>query len=89
MADDSAQGPSGIPAREDEGWDPQVLSVAKEFWLAMGRNDRTTAEAIAARLDVPPVVVSAYSFEIVEDSVYYLKKLRLGNLYGVNTKRSL
>ncbi len=67
MADDSAQGLSGIPAGEDEGGDPQVLSVAEEFWLAMGQNDRTTAEAIVARLDVPPVVVSAYSFEMVEE----------------------
>ena len=66
MADHSAQAPSDIPAGEDEGGDPQVLSITEEFWLAMGRNDRTTTEAIVARLDVPPVVISAYSFEMVD-----------------------
>ena len=33
----------------------------------MGQNDRATAEAIVARLEVPPVVVPAYSFEMVGD----------------------
>ena len=67
MADDSAQAPSGFAAGEDKGGDPQVLSIAEEFWLAMGRNDRTTAEAILTWLDVPPVVISAYSFEMVDE----------------------
>jgi hypothetical protein len=67
MAEDSAQGASGIFAGDDEGGGPQELSIAEEFWLAMGRNDRTSAEQIVARLDVPPVVLSAYSFEMVDE----------------------
>jgi hypothetical protein len=42
-------------AGDDEGGEPQELTITEEFWLAMGRNDRTLAEQIAARLDVPPV----------------------------------
>jgi hypothetical protein len=67
MTDDFAHGPSGIPAGEDEGGGPQELSIAEEFWLAMGRKDRTAAEEIVAQLDVPPVVGSAYSFEMIEE----------------------
>jgi hypothetical protein len=67
MTDDVPQGSSGIPAREDEGGGPQELSIAEEFWLGMGRNDRTAAKEIVARLDVPPVVISAYSFKMVEE----------------------
>ena len=54
-------------AGDYEGGYPQELTIAEEFWLAMGRNNRTLAERIAARLDVPPVVLSAYSFEMVEE----------------------
>ena len=46
-------------AGDDEGGDPQELMITEEFWLAMGRKDRTLAEQIAARLDVPPVILSA------------------------------
>jgi hypothetical protein len=46
-------------AGDYEGGYPQELTIAEEFWLAMGRNNRTLAERIAARLDVPPVVLSA------------------------------
>ncbi len=67
MAEDSAQGASGIFAGDDEGGDPQELLIAEEFWLAMGRNDRTSAEQIVAWLDVPPVVLSAYSFKMVDE----------------------
>ena len=67
MAEDSAREASGMFAGDGEGGDPQELTIAEEFWLAMGRNDRTLAEQIAARLDVPPVVLSAYSFKMVEE----------------------
>jgi hypothetical protein len=42
------------------------LTIAEEFWLAMARNDRSSAKQIVARLEVPPVVVSSYSFEFIE-----------------------
>ena len=67
MAEDSAQEASGMVAGDDKGGDPQELTIAEEFWLAMGRNNRTLAEQIAAQLDVPTVVLSAYSFEMVEE----------------------
>ena len=67
MAEDSAREASGMFAGDDEGGDPQELTIAEEFWLVIGPNDRTLAEQIAARLDVPPVVLSAYSFEMVEE----------------------
>ena len=67
MTDDFAQGPSGIPAGEDEGGGPQELSIAEEFWLVMGWNDRAAAKEIVARLDVSPVILSAYSFKMVEE----------------------
>ncbi len=47
MAEDSAQGASGMFAGDDKGGDPQELTIAEEFWLMMGRNDRTLAEQIA------------------------------------------
>ncbi len=59
MAEDSTRGASGMFAGDDEGGDPQELMITEEFWLAMGRKDRTLAEQIAARLDVPPVILSA------------------------------
>jgi hypothetical protein len=40
--------------------------IADEFWLAMARNDRTSAKQIVAWLEVPPVAVSAYLFELIE-----------------------
>ncbi len=64
MAKDSARGASGMFAGDDEGGDPQELTIAEGFWLPMGRNYRTHAKQIAAWLDVPPVVLSAYSFEM-------------------------
>ena len=67
MAEDSAREASGMFARDDEGGDPQELTIAEEFWLVMGQNDRTLAKQIAARLDAPLVVLSAYSFEMVEE----------------------
>ena len=67
MTDDFAQGPSGIPAGEDKGGGPQELSIAEEFWLVMGRNDRAAAKEIVACLDVSPVILSAYSFKMVEE----------------------
>ena len=67
MAEDSTQEASGMFAGDNKGGDPQELTIAEEFWFAMGRNDRTLAEQIAAQLDVPPVVLSAYSFEMVKE----------------------
>jgi hypothetical protein len=32
----------------------------------MARNDRTSAKQIVARLEVPPVVLLAHSFELIE-----------------------
>jgi hypothetical protein len=54
-------------AGDDKGGDPQELTIAEEFWLMMGRNDRTLAEQIAVWLDIPPVVLSAFSFEMVKE----------------------
>ena len=67
MAEDSAREASGMFAGDDEGGDPQELTIVEEFWLAIGRNNRTLAKQIAAQLDVPPVVLSAYSFKMVEE----------------------
>ena len=67
MAEDSAREASSMVAGDDEGGDPEELRITEEFWLAMGRNDRTLAEQITAQLDVPPVVLSAYSFEMVKE----------------------
>jgi hypothetical protein len=44
----------------------QDLMIAEEFWLAMARNVRTSAKQIVAWLEVPPVVVLAYLFELIE-----------------------
>ena len=54
MPEEFPQVHSGMFARDDEGGAPQELSIAEEFWLAMGRNDRSPAEEIAARLEAPP-----------------------------------
>ena len=48
MAEDSAQEASSMVAGDDEGGDPEELRITEEFWLAMGRNDRTLAEQITA-----------------------------------------
>jgi hypothetical protein len=42
------------------------LTIAEEFWLTMARNDRSSTKLIVARLEVPPVVISSYSFEFIE-----------------------
>ena len=44
----------------------QEEAVAKEFWLALARNDREGARAVADRLDLPQVQSSAFLFEEVE-----------------------
>ncbi len=54
-------------AWDGEGGDLQKLTIAEEFWLVMCQNDRTLAKQIAAQLDVPPVILSAYSFKMVEE----------------------
>jgi hypothetical protein len=44
----------------------QEEAIAEEFWLALARNDREGARAVADRLDLPQVESSAFSFEEVE-----------------------
>jgi hypothetical protein len=42
-------------------------SIVKDFWLAIARNDRPGAEAVATCIKAPLVSVSGtYSFELVE-----------------------
>jgi hypothetical protein len=67
MTEDFARGASGMFAWDGEGGDLQKLTIAEEFWLVMCQNDRTLAKQIAAQLDVPPVILSAYSFKMVEE----------------------
>ena len=42
------------------------LTAAKEFWLALARNDRVGAQAVVNRLAIPLVESAAFSFEEVE-----------------------
>jgi hypothetical protein len=44
----------------------QEEAVTEEFWLALARNDRKGARAVADHLDLPQVESSAFSFEEVE-----------------------
>ncbi len=42
------------------------VPVAKEFWLALARNDRAGAQEVVDRLDLPLVATSTFSFEEIE-----------------------
>jgi hypothetical protein len=53
MSEDFAQEHTGSSAGNFKGGGIQDLMIAKEFWLAMARNDRTSAEQIVAWLEVP------------------------------------
>lgn len=44
----------------------EELTAAEEFWLALARNDRSGAQAVVDRLDIPLVESAAFSFEEVE-----------------------
>jgi hypothetical protein len=66
ILEDSIQERTSSPARDFEGGEIQDLMIAEEFWLVMAWNDRTSAKQIVAWLEVPPVVVSAYLFELIE-----------------------
>ncbi len=55
-----------MSAGDFEGGGIQDLTIAEEFWLAMARSNRTSAEQIVAWLKVPPVVILAYLFELIE-----------------------
>ncbi len=66
MSEDSPQERTGSAAR-DFGGGIQKPTITEEFWLAMARNDRASAEEIVARLGVPPVVALPYSFELIEN----------------------
>ena len=48
MTEDSAREASGMFAGDDKGGDPQELTIAEEFWLVMGWNNRTLTKQIAA-----------------------------------------
>jgi hypothetical protein len=42
-------------------------SIVEDFWLAIARNDRPGAEAVATCIEAPLVSISGtYSFELVE-----------------------
>ncbi len=43
------------------------ITPAEEFWLALARNDRAGAQEVINHLDLPPVVTSPFSFDLVED----------------------
>jgi hypothetical protein len=45
----------------------EKIPVAKEFWLALMRNDRAAAQEVVDHLDLPLVVTSTFSFEEIED----------------------
>jgi hypothetical protein len=66
MSEDSAQECTGLSARDFEGGGIQDLTIAEEFWLAMARNNRTSAKQIVAWLEFPPVVILAYLFELIK-----------------------
>ncbi len=66
MSEDSPQERTGSAAG-DFGGGIQEPTIAEEFWLAMARNNRASAEEIVARLEVPPVVALPYSFEMIEN----------------------
>ncbi len=56
-----------MSARDFEGGGGiQDLTIAEEFWLAMAKNSRTSTEQIVAWLEVPPVVILAYLFKLIE-----------------------
>jgi hypothetical protein len=42
---------------------------AEEFWLALVKNDRAGAQEVVDRLDLPPVVTSPFSFDLVEEEL--------------------
>jgi hypothetical protein len=42
------------------------VPVAKEFWLALTRNDRAGAQEVVDHLDLPLVATSTFSFEKIE-----------------------
>ncbi len=44
----------------------EEVPVAKEFWLALTRNDRAAAQEVDDRLDLPLVITSTFSFEEIE-----------------------
>jgi hypothetical protein len=46
----------------------QEPTIAEEFWLAMARNNRAGAKEIVTRLNVPPVVIMSYSFDVIESN---------------------
>ena len=45
------------------------ITPVKEFWLVLVRNDRAGAQEVVDRLDLPPVVTSPFSFDLVEEEL--------------------
>jgi hypothetical protein len=45
------------------------ISPAEEFWLALARNDRAGAQEVVDRLDLPPIVTSPFSFDLVGEEL--------------------
>jgi hypothetical protein len=66
ISEDSAQEQTGSSAGDFKGGGVQDLMIAEEFWLAMARNDRTSAKQIVPQLKVPPVVILSYLFKLIQ-----------------------
>ena len=66
MSEESPQEQTGSAAG-DFGGGIQEPMIAEEFWLAMARNNRASAEEIVTWLEVPPVVDSPYLFKMIEN----------------------
>jgi hypothetical protein len=68
VLEDSAQERTGSQAGDPKGGGVQEPTIAEEIWLAMARNNRAGAKEIVAWLDLPPVVVTSYSFKVIESN---------------------